>query len=51
MIMKKAYINPEMLIIKVGTQQMLADSKMEFGNPTTTMDAPSYDWDDEYDEE
>lgn len=50
--MKKAYINPEMEIIKIGTQQMLADSKMGYGDPTNTIDAPSLDWeDDDWEEE
>ena len=53
--MKKQYSNPEMQIIKIGTQQMLAGSKTipTSSNPMdpNLSDAPSYDWDDEYDEE
>lgn len=49
--MKKQYINPEMLIVKVGTVELLTGSKMGFGDPATTIDAPEYDWDeDEFEE-
>ncbi len=41
--MKKEYKNPEMEIIKIATQRMLADSKMGFGDPTGTMDSPGLD--------
>ena len=40
--MKKTYINPAMEVIKIGTQQMLAASKMDFGDPTSTMDSRSF---------
>ena len=53
--MKKQYSNPDMVIIKIDTLPMLAGSKTI---PTSSdprdpnlSDAPSFDWDDEYDEE
>ena len=45
--MKKVYINPEMQIIKVGTVQMIAASKMGYGDPTNTIDAPQLDFDED----
>jgi hypothetical protein len=51
MIMKKEYINPDMQVIKISTVQLLADSNMGFGGPASTLDAPSFDWDDEDEDE
>lgn len=48
--MKKKYINPELEVIKIGTQQMLANST--FGINTTSVDgdnALGREFDDEFD--
>ena len=49
--MKKTYINPEMEIIKVATQQMLAASEqVGFGSSVSSAaGAESHELDDEYD--
>ena len=50
--MKKTYINPELLVVKIATQQMLASSPASFDNvgggeiildPTEEMDPDSGD--------
>ena len=41
--MKKTYINPEIVVVKIETTKMLLESKMDIGDPTNTMDAPEFD--------
>ena len=42
--MKKTYINPTIEVINIETQQMLAASKMGFGDATDTMDSREFDF-------
>ena len=55
MIMKKAYINPEMEVIKIAIHQQVLTQQSIVTNPDPvnpgSSDAPGFDWDDEYDEE
>ncbi len=48
--MKKAYINPEILIIMVKTQKMLAASNPPLGGEYSggTVLSPEFEFDDEY---
>ena len=50
--MKKQYINPAMEVIKIQTQQFLAQSLGTNGNPVNPIysDAPELYWDEEMDE-
>ena len=47
---KKQYINPELEVVKIQTQQMIATSPLEMGsgdkNPATEADAPYLEGDD-----
>ena len=51
--MKKTYINPNMVVVKIATQQMLAASdpnsgaKFDPSSSSGTMDSRSSFWDDE----
>lgn len=48
--MKKTYIIPEMEVVKIATQQMLASSttSIEFGDPAGGGSAVSREFDDEF---
>lgn len=48
--MKKTNINPELEVIKIATQQMLANSTLGYGDPVSTAEGAesrSFDFDDE----
>ena len=49
--MKKTYINPEMVIVKIATQQMLASSPLAIdgstSNPDDLLSRESDDWDED----
>ena len=48
--MKKIYINPEMAVIKIATQQMMATSNLGYGDAVSTAEGAesrSFDFDDE----
>ena len=50
--MKKTYINPELEVIKIATQQMLANSTLGYGDPVSTAsgaESRSFDFEDEED--
>ena len=50
--MKKTYINPELEVIKIATQQMLANSTLGYGDPVSTAEGAesrSFDFDDDED--
>ena len=50
--MKKTYINPVMEVIKIATQQMLANSTLGYGDPVETAagaESRSFNFDDEED--
>ena len=51
--MKKSYINPELQVIFMETAGMLAlsDPKLKDGNAVGPGMAPSFDWDDEDEDE
>ena len=49
--MKKTYINPEMVIVKIATQQMLASSPLAIdgstSNPDDLLSRDCDDWDED----
>ena len=55
MIMKKAYINPEMEVVKIAIKQQVLTQQSLVTNPEHvnpgSSDAPGFDWDDDFDEE